>query len=116
MKHQTDRSQKLALILQQSDSEPLESEEERRTAVALDLLRLGVSSVGSIDLMTGYPLETIERQLEYLPYRKAKRPEAFIIEAVRHNYSPPKEFFYASNETEPSGNPDSLDEDPQRSL
>lgn len=67
----------------------------RAIQVAMELQKLGVSRAGCIELLSSYPLEDIERQLQYLPYRKAKRPEAFIIEAVRNGYSPPKEFFNA---------------------
>jgi hypothetical protein len=31
------------------------------------------------------------------------RPEAFIIEAIRHNYSPPKEFYKAHAQINPEG-------------
>lgn len=67
--------------------------------IAKRLHLLCVSNSGIVELMSSYPLDLIERQLDYLPYRKAKRPEAFIIEAVRNNYSPPKEYFYASTQT-----------------
>lgn len=63
---------------------------ERMTAVATELFKLNVSNAGVAQLLRDYPVEEIERQLLYLPYRKAKRPNAFIIEAVRGNYSPPK--------------------------
>jgi hypothetical protein len=56
----------------------------------------GVSHAGIIDLLMHHPHEVISRQLDYLPFRKAKRPGAFLLEAVRHNYSAPKEFFYAN--------------------
>ena len=84
---------------------------DRMTNLAMELMRLGVSQSGVTDLLTYHPLDEIERQLAYLPYRKAKRPEAFIIEAVRNRYSPPKEFFYATRETNPADSPDSLDQD-----
>lgn len=61
--------------------------------ISLELQKLGVSQRGATQLMIEHPLDEIERQLAYLPYRKAKRPEAFIIEAVRNRYSPPKDFY-----------------------
>jgi hypothetical protein len=72
---------------------------ERATQIAVRLMKLGVSNAGVQELLAHYPYEEIERQLDFLPYRKAKRPEAFIMDAVRKNYSPPKETYYAKNPT-----------------
>lgn len=69
--------------------------------IALALMKLGVSNRGVEELLASFPYDQIERQLQYLPFRKAKRPEAFIIDAVRNNYSPPKEFYYAKDHTQP---------------
>lgn len=82
---------------------------ERATKIAYDLLKLGVSNTGVQELLVNYPYDQIERQIQFLPFRKAKRPEAFIIEAVRRNYSPPKEFFYAKNQVESSTSEHPLD-------
>jgi len=84
--------------------------QRRATEIAYRLLILKVSNRGVQELIAGYPLDVIERQLDYLPYRNAKRPEALIMDAVRNNYSPPKEFFYATNETQPSLDREVLDE------
>lgn len=86
---------------------------ERMTAVATELFKLNVSNAGVAQLLRDYPVEEIERQLLYLPYRKAKRPNAFIIEAVRGKYSPPKEFTYAKYLPEVSSTRDGVDEDPE---
>lgn len=93
----------------------LESTEGRKRAqrIATELMRLGVSHRGVQELLVGYPYEAIERQLVFLPFRKAKRPEAMIIEAVRNNYSPPKELYYAKAQTQPHEDPDGLDESAQ---
>lgn len=84
----------------------------RMVQVAMRLQLLGVSKAGVQELL-GYPLDDVERQLNYLPYRKAKRPEAFIIEAVRNSYSPPKELFYAAPQTPLVPQLDRLDQNPQ---
>lgn len=68
---------------------------DRALNLAKRLFQLHVSHAGVVELLTTHSLDIVERQLDYLPYRKAKRPEAFIIEAIRRNYSPPKEYFYA---------------------
>lgn len=83
---------------------------DRMTKLAIELMRLGVSQSGVRELLSVNPLDEIERQLAYLPYRKAKRPEAFIIEAVRNSYSPPKEFYYAARETDLPVSDDPLDQ------
>ena len=71
----------------------------RAVKIATDLHILGVSQTGIVELLTQYPFDRIEKQLLYLPFRKAKRPEALIIDAIRNNYAPPKEYFYAKAET-----------------
>jgi len=77
-------------------------------------MRLHVSRERVVEILSSYPIEQIERQLAYLPFRNARRPGAFIIQSIRHNYSPPKEFFYAAHQSDPSGSEHALDEDTQR--
>lgn len=81
----------------------------RKVAAALGLLRLGVSNARVNELLS-YDIGVIERQLEWLPYRKAKRPEALIIDAIRNNYSPPKEVYYAPPQTQPAPAEGQLDD------
>lgn len=82
---------------------------ERATKIAYDLLKIGVSHAGVQELLVNYSYDLIERQLAFLPHRKAKRPEAFIMEAIRRNYSPPKELFYAPTQVDPAASLHSLD-------
>ena len=84
--------------------------------IAVELKKLGVSQAGIVDLLSNYPYDVIERQLEFLPFRKAKRKEAFIIDAIRNNYSAPKEFYYAQIETPPADEPAAMDEDAELDL
>ena len=84
---------------------------ERMTQLAVELMRLGVSNAGIQELLSLHDLDDVERQLAYLPHRKAKRPEAFIIEAVRRRYSPPKGFFYANATPQPVSDSQSVDQD-----
>ena len=88
--------------------------QERPTQIAMELLKLGVSHSGIQELLVNYPYDVIERQISFMPYRKAKRPEAFIMEAVRRNYSPPKEFFYAKNKAKSTTSLDSMDQGSKR--
>lgn len=70
----------------------------RAVRIAVELQLLGVSQAGVIELLSQHPYEEIERQLSYMPFRRAKRPEAFIMEAVRNRYSPPKELLNAKTQ------------------
>lgn len=83
---------------------------QKKIELAKRLHLIGVSKDGVIELLWKYPLERIEAQLEYLPYRKAKRPEAMIIESIRKDYTPPKEFYYARSQSELTQAFESLDE------
>lgn len=83
---------------------------QKKIELAKRLHLVGVSKDGVVELLWKFPLERIEAQLEYLPYRKAKRPEAMIIESIRKNYSPPKEFYYARSKSELTAAFESLDE------
>jgi hypothetical protein len=83
--------------------------------LAAELRTLGVSHAGVVDLLTNYSLEVIERQLRYLPLRKAKRKSAFIVQAIRHDYSPPNELYHATPPAHPSQS-DSLDENTEQPL
>jgi hypothetical protein len=85
----------------------------RAVKIAMRLLQLGVSGTGVTELLSQYPYDDIERQLDYLPHRKAKRPEAFIIEAVRNDYSPPNPRAHASSQTPPPRSSRRLDQNPQ---
>lgn len=84
----------------------------RAVALAMELLQLGVSGAGVVELLL-YDHDRIERQLAYLPYRKAKRPSAFIMDAIRQDYSPPNTYPHASSQNEPVQSPPRVDTDSQ---
>ncbi|MGV3615280.1 MAG: hypothetical protein ACO1SV_08095 [Fimbriimonas sp.] len=73
----------------------------RAVELAMELLKLGVSRAGVEELLS-YGLDAVERQLAWLPYRKAKRKEALIVDAIRNNYSPPKEAYFAEAYVQPA--------------
>lgn len=81
---------------------------DRNVQIAAKLLQLGISHSGVVELLQ-FPLDEVERQLSWLPYRNAKRPGAFLIKAVRQTYAPPKEFYYAKDQVKAHGVDDSLD-------
>lgn len=86
---------------------------DRLTKLAMELLLLGVSRDGVERLLATHEIDEVERQLAYLPFRKnTKRPEAFIIEAVRRRYSAPP-LFYAKTQSHTSGIQRPVDEDSQ---
>ena len=80
----------------------------KKTLLAVELQKIGVSQDGVYQLLANYPEEVIEAQLRYLPHRRAKRPEAFIVEAIRNNYSAPKEMYHAHPQVKPKNS--SLDQ------
>ena len=88
--------------------------QERATKLAGELYKLGLSQAGVVDLLSNYSLDAIEEQLFYLPHRKAKRPGAFLVDAVRNHYSPPKEFYYAKTEPQSTEPGNSVAEDAVR--
>lgn len=85
----------------------------RENRLVMELHFLGVSNKAIIDLVGDYPWEVIEDQLKYLPYRNARNKAAFIVKAIKHNYSPPKNYFYAAHQAL-AANPESqLDQNPE---
>lgn len=87
---------------------------DKQTDLAVSLMRLGVSQEVVVDLLVQHPLDQIEAQLQYLPYRRAKRKEAFIVEAIRKNYSPPKEMHHAKAKADLAAAINALDKDSKR--
>ncbi len=88
--------------------------QDRAVKVAVELYKLGLSQAGVEDLILHNSLDAIEEQLFYLPHRKARRPGAFLVDAVRNHYSPPKEFYYAKTEPQSTEAGDTLAEDAVR--
>jgi hypothetical protein len=84
---------------------------DRRVAAAAELMKIGVSNAGVVALLA-FDIEVIERQLRLLPKRKCRRPEAFIVEAIRSDYSAPNKHYHAKDEIEPARHP--VDEGPER--
>ena len=89
---------------------------DRKTRLAVELYKLGVSKDGVVELLSQYSEDEIEQQLIYLPYRKAKRQEAFIVDAIRKSYSPPKEYFHAQTKADLAAAFDAVDQGSQRTL
>lgn len=68
---------------------------DRAVKLAGRMLQLGIAREMVTELLS-YPSDLVEAQLDWLPYRaNVKRPGAFLVNAIRRNYSPPKQFYYA---------------------
>ena len=89
---------------------------DRKTRLAVELYKLGVSKDGVVELLSQFSEDEIEQQLIYLPYRKAKRQEAFIVDAIRKSYSPPKEYYYAQTKADLAAAFDAVDQGSQRAV
>ena len=68
---------------------PQSPDERARDYTQQRLIRLGVSVEQAALLLHQHSLEEIERQLDWLPYRKAKRPAGFIVAAIEGAYDEP---------------------------
>jgi len=53
------------------------------------LLRFGISPEVTEELLVQYPTEEIARQLEWLPYRKARKPGPLLVAAIENHYDEP---------------------------
>lgn len=73
-----------------SEKEVAELERSAREAdVKVVLLKLGVRRSQILELVQHYSLERIERQLRWLPYRKARKPSALIVAAIKEDFEEP---------------------------
>lgn len=59
---------------------------------------MGVSDKAIGELLANYAKEIIHNQLLYLPYRQAKNPAGLLVQAIKGDWSPPKEYLAAKEE------------------
>src|SRR4051794_11196882 len=90
--------------------------DKRAIRLAVELQQIGVSQAGTADLLANYSHDVIERQLHFLPYRKATRKAPFIVDAIRNNYAAPKAFYHAQTATPSSDVDAQLDENSEPDL
>jgi len=83
---------------------------DRVVKLAGRLLELGISRDRVVELLS-HPHDEVENQLDWLPFRKATRRGAFVIEAIRKKYKPPKEFYYAKDSIKAAREAHSVDKD-----
>ena len=57
-----------------------------------NLKNVGVSDKAIAEIQAKYPPEIIQTQLNYLPYRQAKNPAGLLVQAIKGDWSAPKEY------------------------
>jgi len=67
------------------DDMPLSSHDQ----LILELVEVGVSMRKAESLVKRFPELKIRRQLDWLPYRSARRPASMIIAAIENDYDEP---------------------------
>ena len=65
------------------------SHADRVFRIAAALLRAGVSRPATEGLLASTDHDLLERQLVWLPYRKARDPAAFLLASIRGDYARP---------------------------
>jgi hypothetical protein len=63
--------------------------------LVLELVELGVALRKSESLVRRFPHQEIRRQIDWLPFRSARRPASMIITAIENDYGKPA---YANGE------------------
>jgi len=64
--------------------------EQRRNKIFLALMNIGVDSNIATGLFRDFPLDRMEKQIKYFPFRKAtENPAGLIVKAIRENWGMP---------------------------
>lgn len=71
-------------------AEPL-TPDELRPALEARMIKIGLMPDVVGTLLRNYPLQAIQRQIEWLPYRGAKFPDRYLLAAIEGDYSMPAE-------------------------
>lgn len=66
----------------------IESRRERMIRLAGRLIQLGVSG-NQIQKLLLHDLDLVERQLDWLPFRSARKRASLIVAAIEHDYEAP---------------------------
>lgn len=72
-----------------NNSEPLTPEEMAKQKLGGRLTAAGLGAEQARFLVDSFPAQTIERQLEYLPYRHARNPAGMLVASIEGDYAPP---------------------------
>lgn len=65
-----------------------ETRGDRMVRLAAQLMQLGVSDV-QVRRLLSFDLDLVERQLDWLPYRSARKRSSLIVAAIEHDYEAP---------------------------
>jgi hypothetical protein len=71
------------------EPEPTTSEEEARLLLRRRLTDTGLTGEQADRLLDAFPSESIEQQLGWLPYRRARNPAGLLLAAIEGNYEAP---------------------------
>jgi len=71
------------------DPTPDEVALSERDQLVLELVELGVALRKAESLVRRYPNQEIRKQLDWLPFRSARRPASMIIAAIENDYDKP---------------------------
>jgi hypothetical protein len=93
-------------------------EEQARANVRRRLLAFGVSKEEADALLARFALERIERQIEWMAYRDAKRPARYLVAAIEEDYGMPTALQVLRAQPLPKGEsqpqpPDESDSEPR---
>ena len=88
-KHTRSREEAERNVQAQLGHDPRESEDTPDGDVLRRLLSAGITREEAQRLLSGFPLEQIQRQLDWLPYREARSPARFLVAAIEKQYDPP---------------------------
>jgi hypothetical protein len=111
------RAEVEALIAQQmgwEEEEAPEDPEERAVWEVKQVLKtMGVTKEQAQHLFARYPLERIQRQMEWLPYRHAKNPLGYLLAAIEGDYERP---LALRQQTSPTPSPPSAQSDKEQGV
>ncbi len=76
------------MVARQMGQDLDETDEERKIRYRLE--NAGLTGEQAKELLREYDLDTIARQLDWLPFRHAKNPAGYLIAAIEGNYGEPR--------------------------
>jgi len=80
------------------------------------LKQVGVSDQAIRAMMAKYPPKIIQQQLNYLPYRQAKNPAGLLVQAIKGDWSTPKEYLAVKEQQRQTQEQNQLKDEQQRQL
>jgi len=91
----TEPKQDLSPVLSESTNlllrRPNETRFERQVRLAARLMQLGVSRSQITQLLL-HDLDQVERQLDWLPYRRARKRSSLIVSAIEQDFEAPADW------------------------